>query len=153
MWRLLKGFILVWPTNRLSRQTSTSSSEEAEQTSKQLLHSWPSPRSHHAMRRRGSWTARTKVVSHMLVHMFTLLHLMQKCGEQVNARGRKNIDRSKRSPSQPWKSKLWRCSLMFGKSRRVRLTYEVCISLSAVSNHAKWTMRGQSGMWENQESM
>lgn len=33
----------------------------------------------------------------MLVHMFTLLHLMQKRGEQKNARGRKHIDRSKRS--------------------------------------------------------
>lgn len=53
-----------------------SSSEKAEQTSKQLLLSWPSQCSHHATCCRGSWTVQTKVISHMLIHMFTLLHLM-----------------------------------------------------------------------------
>lgn len=113
-----KGFFfLMWlDVNRFFRPTSTSYCEEMEQTSKQLHLSWSSLCCRHATRCRGSWTAQTRVVLHMLVHMFNLLHLMQNCREQKNAGSTKNIGCSKRLLSQLQNSKLWRCILMLGRT-------------------------------------
>lgn len=76
LWRVHSG---VTPEQLGQSDPHMPSSGEADQTAQQLLLSWPhrpAPHAHHATCCRGSWTTQTKVILHMLVHMFALLYLM-----------------------------------------------------------------------------
>lgn len=105
--------------------------------------------SHHATCCRGSWTTQTKVIPPRLVHMFTLLYLMQsgyKCEPWIGG------VRTLPLTVQREKAQIVKRTAADGQDEWKPLAPS-SISHVVVGNHAKWTVSEPPSVWANQESM
>lgn len=169
LWRVHCG---VTPEQLGRSDSHMPSSEEADQTAKQLLLSWPDPLHTAIMQHAAGAAGQNRLRSYSTrVYICTFYHTLI-C---VQKPGHKHKLRSDWCTRQHYKciflilragcNRMTRHVVIqiarrtdshtFGKTRRAQTiyTFHIFFLLFVVCNHVNWTMREQFSVWANQESM